>query len=175
MARMIIDAATSLDGYWEDTRGRNVLSLRDLDGSGLSGCLSDVCGAVVMSRRSFETSHDTGWIKEAYATKAPVFVVTDAGPSAGEGFTFMESYARAFEAARSAAGAQAVLVVGEAGALKAAMRAGEADEIWLRLMARTLGDGTALFDDDIPVGDYFVSELETTPDAVHMHLERRLS
>jgi hypothetical protein len=68
-----------------------------------------------------------------------------------------------------------VLVVGEAGALKAAMRTGEADEIWLRLMSRTLGGGSPLFDDDIPVENYFVSEMETTPDAVHMHLERRLN
>jgi hypothetical protein len=42
-------------------------------------------------------------------------------------------------------------------------------------MSRTLGGGSPLFDDDIPVENYFVSEMETTPDAVHMHLERRLN
>ncbi|EJL25025.1 hypothetical protein PMI02_03345, partial [Novosphingobium sp. AP12] len=73
------------------------------------------------------------------------------------------------------AGDRTVLVVGEAGALKAAMRTGKADEIWLRLMSRTLGGGAPLFEDDIPVENYFVSEMETTPEAVHMHLEKRLN
>jgi dihydrofolate reductase len=175
MARMIIDAATSRDGFWADTLGRSVLSPRDLDGAGLSGCLSGVCAAVVMSRRSFELSEDTGWIGEAYAAQTPVFVVTDDPPAQQRGFAFLDSYARAFAAAKAAAGDGAVLVVGEAGALKAAMRAGEADEIWLRLMSRTLGGGATLFEEDIPVENYFVSEMETTPEAVHMHLERRLS
>lgn len=174
MGRMIIDAATSLDGFWADTRGRSVFSPRDLDGSGLSGRLGDVCGAVVMSRRSFELSADTGWIGEAYAAQTPVFVVTDAPHAHQSGFRFLATYANAFAAARDAAGERAVLVVGEAGALKAAMGTGEADEIWLRLMSRTLGEGTPLFEDDIPVENYFVSEMETTPDAVHMHLGKRL-
>jgi dihydrofolate reductase len=175
MARMIIDAATSLDGFWADARGRCVFSPSDLDGAGLSGRLADVCGAVVMSRRSFELSEDTDWIGDAYAAQTPVFVVTDAPPVNGRGFRFVDGYAAAFTAAAAAAGDRAVLVVGEAGALKAAMRTGEADEIWLRLMSRTLGGGSPLFDDDIPVENYFVSEMETTPDAVHMHLERRLN
>lgn len=174
MGRMIIDAATSLDGFWADARGQSVVSARDLHGSGLSGRLSDVCGAVVMSRRSFELSEDIGWIGEAYATQTPVFVVTDAAPTTVPGFRFLATYAAAFADARSAAGDRAVLVVGEAGALKAAMHAGAADEIWLRLTARRLGDGAPLFEEGVPVEDYFVSEMEATPDAVHMHLERRL-
>jgi dihydrofolate reductase len=178
MGRMIIDAATSLDGFWADARGRSVFSVADLHGSGLSGRLSDVCGAVVMSRRSFELSEDIAWIAEAYAAQTPVFVVTDAPTAAppvqvAGDFRFVEAYVVAFAAAREAAGDRAVLVVGEAGALKAAMHAGAADEIWLRMLSRTLGHGTPLFE-DIPVERYFVSEMETTPEAVHMHLERRL-
>ncbi|HUD27985.1 MAG TPA: riboflavin biosynthesis protein RibD [Novosphingobium sp.] len=175
MGRMIIDAATSLDGFWADIGGRSVFSARDLDGAGLSGRLPETCGAVVMSRRTFDLSEDTAWIGEAYAAQTPVFVVTDAPPPGDpHGFHFVESYALAFAQAKDAAGDRAVLVVGEASALKAAMRTGEADEIWLRMTPRTLGEGTPLFEDDVPVEDYFVSEMETTPEAVHMHLEKRL-
>ncbi|KMS50833.1 riboflavin biosynthesis protein RibD [Novosphingobium barchaimii LL02] len=179
MGRMIIDAATSLDGFWADARGRSVMRASDLHGSGLSGRLGDVCGAVVMSRRSFDLSGDPSWIGEAYAAQTPVFVVTDTPiasvPANGPpGLRFLGSYADAFAAARQAADDRAVLVVGEASALKAAMRTGEADEIWLRMTARTLGRGSALFEDGIPVENYFVSEMETTSDAVHMHLEKRI-
>ncbi len=176
---MIIDAATSLDGFWADSRGRCVMRIADLQGSGLSGRLGGVCGAVVMSRRSFDLSGDPSWIGEAYAAQTPVFVVTDTPiasvPASGPpGLRFLGSYAAAFAEAREAADGRAVLVVGEAGALKAAMGTGEADEIWLRMTPRTLGCGSALFEDDIPVENYFVSEMETTPDAVHMHLEKRV-
>jgi len=173
MGRMIIDAATSLDGFWADARGHSVFRAEDLQGSGLSGRLSDVCGAVVMSRRSFEIGEDTSWIGAAYAAHTPVFVVTDAVPAPIAGFRFFDSYGAAFAGAKAAAGERAVLVVGEAGALRATMRAGEAHEIWLRLSARTLGEGAPLFEDDVAIGDYFVSEMETTSDAVHIHLERR--
>lgn len=176
MGRLIVDAASSLDGFWADARGRSVVSAADLHGSGLSGRLDEVCGAVVMSRRSFELSADTGWIEEAYPAKTPVFVVTDA-PSAipAQGvFHFMTNYTAAFAAAQEAAGDKAVLVVGEGGAMRAALGSSDADEIWLRVVSRTLGNGAPLFEDDIPVENYFVSELDTTADAVHMHLARRL-
>ncbi|MYL98376.1 riboflavin biosynthesis protein RibD [Novosphingobium sp. FGD1] len=174
MGRMIIDAATSLDGFWADARGCSVFSARELAGAGLSGKLPGTCGAVVMSRRTFELSEDTAWIGEAYAAQTPVFVVTDARPANGKsGFHFVEGYAAAFAQARKAAGERAVLVVGEASALKAAMHDGEADEIWLRMTSRTLGDGAPLFDDGVPVENYFVSEIDSTAEAVHMHLEKR--
>lgn len=175
MGRMIIDAAASLDGFWADAGGKRVFSEKDLQGSGLSGRLSGVCGAVVMSRRSFESSDDKGWIAEAYAGQTPIFVVTDDLANDANRIRFVSSYAEAFAQAAQVAGEAAVLVVGEAGALKAAMRTGDADEIWLRLMLRTLGGGASLFEDGIPVADYFVSEMETGPDAVHMHLEKRLA
>lgn len=175
MGRLIIDAATSLDGFWADTCGRSVFAMGDLHGSGLSGLLEEDCGAVVMSRCSFELSEDTGWIAKAYAAQTPVFVVTDAPMRpACRGFHFVKTYAAAFRAAQKVSGDKPVLVVGEASALKAAMDTGEADEIRLRVITRTLGEGAALFEDGIPVDDYFVSEMETTPDAVHMHLERKL-
>lgn len=176
MGRLIVDAAASLDGYWADARGKSVFSAKDLSGSGLSGRMEDVCGAVVMSRRSFELSEDTDWIAEAYAAQTPVFVVTKeppAQPPRGP-FQFIATYAGAFAAARAAAGDKAVLVVGEAGAIRAAMRTGEAHDIWLRVVSCTLGQGAPLFEEGIPVENYFVSEMETTPDAVHMHLEKRL-
>ncbi|MEE4453280.1 riboflavin biosynthesis protein RibD [Novosphingobium resinovorum] len=180
MGRLIVDAAASLDGFWADARGRSVLSAAELRGSGgsagLSGRVEHACGAVVMSRRALELSDDAGWIAQAYPAEAPVFVVADAPlgvPPRGQ-FHFLTTYGEAFAAARLAAGDKAVLVVGEAGAVKAALRSGEAPEIWLRVVSRTLGQGTPLFEEGSAVADYFVSELDTTADAVHMHLERRL-
>jgi len=174
MSRMIIDAATSLDGFWADVGGASVFRSADLHGSGLSGRLPEVCGAVVMSRRSFELSEDTDWIGDAYAAQTPVFIVTDTlVANAPHGFRFLDSYSAAFAAAKATAGDRAVLVVGETGAMKAALGSGEADEIWLRMTPRTLGGGAPLFDDDVPVENYFVSEMETSAEAVHMHLEKR--
>jgi len=177
MGRLIVDAATSLDGFWADAFGRSVISVDDLHGSGFSGRLDGVCGAVVMGRRSYELSEDTEWIAHAYA-EVPIFVVTDGqpvvAPASAARISLLQTYPAAFRAAREVAGDKAVLVVGEAGSMRAALRSGEADEIWLRMLSRTLGKGTPLFEDGIPVENYFVSELETTADGVHMHLERRL-
>ncbi|MGF7155219.1 dihydrofolate reductase family protein [Novosphingobium gossypii] len=175
MGRLIVDAASSLDGYWADARGRSVLRNAELHGAGLSGMLNSACGAVVMGRRALGLSDDADWIAEAYPPGTPIFVVADSPseflPSAT--VRFVGTYAQAFAEAQAAAGDRAVLVVGEAGAIKAALRSGEAAEIWLRVVSRTLGRGDPLFDDGIPVENYFVSGLDTTADAVHMHLERR--
>ncbi|MFC6622395.1 dihydrofolate reductase family protein [Novosphingobium panipatense] len=176
MGRLIVDAASSLDGFWADAGGRNVLSTADLDGSGLSGRLEMACGAIVMSRRSYELPGDVGWMAEAYPPGTPVFVVSETAPAApsGDNFRFMPDYAAAFAAAQDAAGDRPVLVVGEAGAMGAALGSGQADAIWLRVLSRTLGRGAPLFEEGAPVQNYFVAELETTPEAVHMLLERRL-
>lgn len=175
MGRLIVDAASSLDGYWADAGGKSVLRSEELQGAGLSGMLNSECGAVVMDRRALHSTGDKDWVTDAYPSGTPIFVVTDRPleqpPS--NCVRFVSSYAQAFSAAQSAAGHRPVLVVGEGGAMEAALRSGDASDIWLRVVSRTLGRGHPLFDDGIPVENYFVSELDTTADAVHMHLERR--
>lgn len=177
MGRLIVDAATSMDGFWADADGQSVLPLKNIRDARLSSPSPAGCGAVVMSQRSLESSAYVGRAVQAYAAHVPVFVVGDDMATAGHGkrrIRFVETYPAAFAAARAEAGDKAVLVLGEAGALGAALQSGEADEIWLRVVSRTLGAGAPLFDDGAPVDGYFVSEMETTPDTVHLHLERRL-
>lgn len=172
MGRLIVDAATSLDGFWADARGRTLFSSGNPVGADLSAC-----GAVVMSARAFQLVSDAEWIAGADAAAVAVFVVADRparAQSEGRAVRFTESYATAFKAARDVAGERAVLVMGESGAMRAALRDGKAEDVWLHVLSRTLGQGAPLFDDEVPVDNYFVSEMETTAEGVHMHLERRL-
>ena len=169
MSRLIIDAATSLDGFWADARGRSVLPVDRVRGHGLIRN----CGAVVMSERSYRSA---GALARSGETQPALFVVAEARPRDDlPGIRFVKTFAAAFAAAREAAGEKAVLVIGETSAVTAALRSGEADEMWLHVVSRTLGEGVPLFEEQARVDDYFVSEMETTSGAVRMHLERRLA
>lgn len=171
MSRMIIAAAVSLDGFWADSGGRTVLPVERFR----NDRITPRCGAVVMG----EGAYRAGGVSALAGTghlRPPLFVVSEAPPpEAPPGISFMPTFAAAFAAAREAAGAKAVLVLGEASTVTAALRSGEADEMWLQVVSRTLGQGAPLFDDQVRVDDYFVSEMEATSGAVHMHLERRLT
>ena len=136
MGRMIIDAATSLDGFWADARGNSVLSAEEMHRSGMLPSLKDVCGAVVMSRRSFDMVRSPDWFAENYELQVPIFVVTELPPerqpreNARLTFHFVATFAEAFEQAERAAGDKAVLAVGEATTVQAALLSGAADEMW---------------------------------------------
>ena len=141
--------------------------------------LIDACGAVVMSRRSFETVEDPDWFADNYEIQVPFFVVTDVQPERRPKendrlrFHFVTSFAQAFEQAQTAAGEKAVLAIGEASTVEAALLSGMADEMWLRVVARSTGGGTPLFGPGLPGKDFYVSAVDTTPGAVHMKLQRR--
>lgn len=179
MGRMIIDAVTSLDGFCADVRGESVLPVGNMHQSGMVACLVEMCGAVVMSRRSFETVKDPDWFADNYELQAPIFVVTDQRPQRQPKenrrlrFHFVSSFAEAFELAEKAAGDKAVLAIGEASTVQAALLSGMADEMWLRIVAHSTGGGTPLFGPGLPGKDFFVSALETTPESVQMKLQRR--
>ncbi|MFC0204096.1 riboflavin biosynthesis protein RibD [Novosphingobium soli] len=180
MGRMIVDATTSLDGFWADARGRSVLPAEERGASGLPESFEQACGALVMSGACLDAGAHAGGIERAHDSRVPVFVVDERRPprtrseAAPAPVHFVESYPAAFRAARAAAGDKAVLVLGEARSLEAALGTGEADEILLRVVSRTVGAGAPLFTADIPVENYYVARMETTTVAVHMHLERRL-
>lgn len=169
MSRIIIAAATSLDGFWADARGRSILPVESIPDRRLAGR----CGAVVMGERAYRSA-DASVLADAEAP--PLFVVAD--PPLADGpadVLFLPTFAAAFSAARKAARGKAVLVLGETSTVTAALRSGEADEMWLQVVSRTLGQGAPLFEEPVGMDDYFVSEMETTPGAVRMHLERRLA
>lgn len=179
MGRMIIDAATSLDGFWADARGNSVLPAEEMHRSGMVAPLKDACGAVVMSRRSFDMIRDPDWFADSYELQVPIFVVTDTPPERrprendGLTFHFVASFAEAFGLAASAAGNKAVLAVGEATTVQAALLSGMADEMWLRIAPRATGGGTPLFGPGLPGKDFYVSALDATAGTVHMKLQRR--
>lgn len=179
MGRMIIDTATSLDGFWADARGNSVLSAEEMHRSGMLPSLKDVCGAVVMSRRSFDMVRSPDWFAENYELQVPIFVVTELPPERQPRenerltFHFVATFAEAFEQAERAAGDKAVLAVGEATTVQAALLSGAADEMWLRIAPRATGGGTPLFSPGLPGKDFYVSALDATAGTVHMKLQRR--
>ncbi|AIT79539.1 dihydrofolate reductase family protein [Novosphingobium pentaromativorans] len=181
MGRMIIDAATSMDGFCADARGQSIIPIEALNRADLRQPLVSACGAVVMSRRSFDTVTDPDWFADNYELQVPIFVVSDDSPPARYPkenerlrFHFLDTFTEAFERAEQAAGEKAVLAIGEASTVQAALLSGMADEMWLRVIAKETGGGTPLFGPGKPGKEFFVSAVETTPGAVHMKLERRV-
>lgn len=178
MGRMILGAASSLDGYWADTLGESVFPPEASDRNALIDRLVEGCGAVVMNAPTYERVARCDWYADSYGLRTPLFVVTD-GPRRDTGrderlnLRFVPDFATAFAEARKIAGERAVLVVGGNGALEAAMARDEADEILLRIVDRNLGHGTRLFDEPRQIEGYYVSEINNAPGAVHMRLERR--
>lgn len=179
MCRMIIDAATSLDGFCADARGEGVFPVEEMHRSGILAPKIDGCGAVVMSRRSFDMVEDADWFADNYELQAPIFVVTDAPPQRHPKenerlkFHFVATFAEASEQAGRAAGDKAVLVIGGASTVQAALLSGQADEMWLWIVDRATGGGTPLFSQGLPGKDFYVSEMETTRGTVLMKLQRR--
>lgn len=179
MGRMIIDAVTSLDGFCADARGKSVFPVENMHGSGMIASLVDMCGAVVMSRHTFDMVEDPDWFADNYELQVPIFVVTDAPlrryPKENGllSFHFVFGFAPAFELAQKAAGDKAVLAIGGPAMVRAALLSGKADEMWLRIVDCSTGGGTPLFGPGLPGKDFFVSALETTPDSVQMKLQRR--
>ena len=179
MGRMIVEAATSIDGYWSDADGVNVFPVDAARRARMVAQLSESCGAVVMSAKAFAAAGEPDWYADNYELQVPIFVVTDRAPvpapreNARLHFHFLPDFASALAAAQKEAEEKAVLVIGGARTVSAALNTGKIDEIWLHVMAHALGRGAPLFDEEMPFADYFVSEMENTPSAVHMRLERR--
>jgi dihydrofolate reductase len=177
MARVFIDAAMSLDGFWADRDGRSVFPLDDLHSSGMLKTLVDRTGAVVMSRRSFEMASDPDWFAGNYELQVPIHVITAHPPArhpkegGGVTFAFHDSFADALAGARNAAGGRDVAIIGERSAVEAAIAAGAVDEMYLRIVPRICGSGEPLMRDLDGVRRVFdISNVSTTAHAVHIHL-----
>ena len=179
MGRIIIDAATSLDGFCADARGEGVFPVEEMHRARMLAPLIATCGAVVISRRSFEMVGDPDWFADNYELQVPIFVVTEAPPERCPKenkrlkFHFVSSFAEALQRAQQAAGDKAVVAIGGPCTVQAALLSGQADEMWLRIVDRATGGGTPLFSKGLPGKDFYVSELETTRGTVLMKLQRR--
>jgi dihydrofolate reductase len=179
MTKLVIDAAMSIDGFWADEAWNSVFPVDEMHDAGLVEELTSRTGAVIMSRRSFEMADDPDWYACNYEHQGPIHVVTDAPPQrhpkedGGLTFTFVPTFAEALQRARAAAGAKDVMVIGEKSMVEAALLSGEVDEIYLRLVARTVGAGTRLIDTPgIIPQDYRINAVRQTEHVVHIHLVR---
>jgi len=178
MGRVLIDAAMSLDGFWADAAGQSVFPVDEMHESGLIEPIARRCGAVVMSRRSFEMADDPDWYADNYELQVPIFVVTDDPPKKTPkgndrlSFEFVADFATALTRARLAALPLDVVVIGEASAVQSALSSGAADEIYLRIVSRETGGGTPLFVPGMPDDRFHAREIVETPGAVHLHLQR---
>jgi dihydrofolate reductase len=179
MARVFIDSAMSIDGFWADRDGRSVFPLDDLYSSGILETLVDRTGAVVMSRRSFEMADDPDWFAGNYELQVPIHVITDHPPAkhpredCGVTFSFHDTFADALAGARNTAGGRDVAIIGERSAVEAAIAADAVDEIYLRIVPTICGDGEPLMRDLAGVRRAFdVSDVRATEHAVHIRFVR---
>lgn len=177
---VILDVAQTIDGYWADAEGASVYPIDEMHAAGLVQPLVERTGAAVLSRRSFEMVEDPDWYADNYELQVPLFVVTDHVPGRHPKengklrITFVDRFEVAFDRARASAGTKDVLVVGEASAVHAALQEGIPDEIFLRVVARTIGSGVRAFPSDgISADEYEIRDTSRTANAVHVHLRRR--
>lgn len=154
MAKVIVGAAMSLDGFINDQHGDVSRLYPDLDALRETETLRAsiaATGAVVMGRRAFDMARGdlTG-----YEYQVPIFVVTHRPPEyavTGENERLRVHYvaegvARAVEQAKAAAGERDVTVVGGASTAQQSLRVGLADEVDIHLVPVLLGNGLRLFE-----------------------------
>lgn len=177
MTKLVVDAAMSIDGFWADESDESVFPIGEMHESGLIDELAARTGAVIMSRRSFEMADDPDWYACNYELQAPIHVVTDAPPEqhpkedCNLTFTFVSTFAEGLARARAASSGKDVMVIGEKSMVEAALTSGEVDEIYLRLVTKTVGGGTKLIDGlGIVPHDYRIASVRQTASAVHLHL-----
>lgn len=179
MTKIIIDAAMSLDGFWADPDGQSVYPIGDMHESGLVAPLAERTGAAIMSRRSFEMAEDPDWYADNYELQVPIFVVTDrpaAKPPRENGrisFSFVPCFDAALAGARAARKGRDVLIIGETGAVSAALEAQAVDELYLRIVPRLLGAGIPLFSGNQPPQQFRLIGTANTDGAVHLHFGRQ--
>lgn len=177
MPRVYVDAGVSLDGFWAGPDETSVFPVDEMHRSGLMKPLVERTGAVVMSRRSFEMAEDPDWYACNYEYQVPIHVFTDATPSrkpkqdCGLTFAFHATFDEALEAAKEAAGAKDVAIIGEQSAVEAAIAGDHCDEIFLRLVPVVCGGGERLMDESGIRRSFEIVDVLRTGSVVHMRLQ----
>ena len=157
MAKVILGATISLDGFINDRSGSVEALYSDLDmwrdtEPGRESIQNT--GAVVMGRNSFAMSEDPDSIADNYEYQVPIFVLTHEPPKRKPRendqltFTFVTNgIESAIAQAKAAAGDRDVNIIGAASTARQALRAGLADELHIDIMPVLLGGGLRLFED----------------------------
>ncbi|GCE21792.1 dihydrofolate reductase family protein [Dictyobacter kobayashii] len=153
MAKVIVGATMSLDGFMNDRDGDISRLYPDLDALRNTEMLAEerqTTGAVVMGRHSYDMAD--GDLTD-YEYQVPIFVLTHAIPDTtikGENdhltVTFVTAgIERAIERAKAAAGDQNVMVVGGAQTAQQCLRAGLVDEIHIGIVPVLFDEGLRFF------------------------------
>lgn len=154
MAKVIIGATISLDGFMSDRHGDVSRLYPDFEALHRTEMLAEeirTTGAVVMGRRAFDMGNGdfTG-----YEYQTPIFVLTHTIPEMevkGQNdqltITFVTSgIESAIDQANAAAGDRCVMVVGGANTAQQCLRAGLVDEIHMGIVPVFLGEGLRFFE-----------------------------
>jgi len=149
MAKVIVSATMSLDGFMNDRDGDVSRLYPDMEALRRTEMLQEeiqTTGAVVMGRRAYDMAEGdlTG-----YEFQVPIFVLTHAVPEKGPKgendrltVTFITGgIESAIEKAKAAAGNKQVMVVGGANTAQQCLRAGLVDEIHIGIVPVLLGEG----------------------------------
>jgi dihydrofolate reductase len=157
MAKVILGATMSLDGFINDRNGSVAALYPDLDSwrdtePGRESIQNT--GAVVMGRNSFAMSEDPDAIADNYEYQVPIFVLTHRPPKKkpkeNDRLTFAfvtDGIESAVAQARAAAGDKDVNIIGAANTAGQALKAGLADELHIDIMPVLLCGGLRLFAD----------------------------
>jgi len=157
MAKVILGATMSLDGYINDRNGSVEALYPDLDTwrnteAGRESIQNT--GAVVMGRNSFAMAEDPDWLAGNYEYQVPIFVLTHEAPKrhpkeTGDlTFTFVtDGIESAIAQAKAAAGDKDVNIIGAASTARQCLKAGLADELHVDIMPVLLCGGLRLFED----------------------------
>jgi dihydrofolate reductase len=155
MAKVIVGATLSLDGFMNDRNGSLAPLYPDLDELRETEMLQESIkstGAAVMGRRTYDLAQ--GDFTD-YEYQVPIFVLTHQPPeqvTKGQNenltLTFVSGgIESAIEQAKAAAGGRDVSVIGGADTARQCMNAGLCDEIHIGIVPLLLGRGSRFFND----------------------------
>jgi dihydrofolate reductase len=156
MAKVIVGATMSLDGFIADSTGSLELlypaleALHDMEP--LREAMQNT-GAAVIGRHAYAMAEDPDWYTGNYEFQVPIFVLTHHPPTRHpkqtEHLTFTyvtDGIESAIRQAKAAAGDKDVTVIGGASTAQQVLRAGLADELDIYVMPLLLCGGLRLFD-----------------------------
>jgi dihydrofolate reductase len=156
MAKVILGATMSLDGFINDRSGSVAALYPDLDTLRDTEPLRESIqntGAVVMGRNSFAMAEDPDSIAANYEYQVPIFVLTHEAPKRQPrendqlSFTFVtDGIGSAIAQSKAAAGDKDVTIIGAASTAQQCLKAELADELHIDVMPVLLCGGLRLFE-----------------------------
>lgn len=156
MGKVILGVTISLDGFAEDQDGSVRALYPDLDALKKTDYLNESIrstGAVVMSKKEFETAEDPDSYADNYEYQVPIFIFTDEIPEKHPKETdqltlyfVLDGIASAVNQAKIAAGEKDVNIIGSARTVQLCLQTDVADELQVDILPVFLKAGARPFD-----------------------------